>query len=146
MQAVSESLENYLETIFQICEQSQVARVKEVASRMKVTNASVVGALRELRKRGLASQERYGYISLTQKGRKLAQEVCNRHQALADFFQEVLGLSWLQAQQNACKAEHILEADTIARLILLKEFMETRDRFKETRLSKFKKFLREKER
>lgn len=145
MKEVSESQEDYLEAIYQICEQSQVARVKEIAKRMEVSTASVVGALRVLRERGLAEQERYGYVRLTQMGCELAKNVSDRHQALAEFFQKVLGVSPTQAEQDACKAEHTLAPEIIRRLILLKEFMTTQSRTKGGYLAKFQKFLKEKE-
>jgi DtxR family Mn-dependent transcriptional regulator len=142
---VSASLEDYLEAIYGICKTSPVARVKEIAARLEVTNASVVGALRSLREKGLVEQERYGYIRLTKSGRELARDVSNRHQALADFFHQVLGLGRGRAEQDACKAEHTLAAETIGRLILLKEFLGTQASPKQAGLDGFRKFIHEKE-
>jgi len=142
---VSASLEDYLEAIYEICRNRRVARVKEIAAWMEVTNASVVGALRSLRDKGLVEQERYGYIRLTKSGRELARDVSNRHQTLADFFNQVLGLGRGRAEQDACKAEHTLAPETVGRLILLKEFLGTRASPKEACLDSFRKFIQEKE-
>ncbi len=142
---VSASLEDYLEAIYRICRESQVARVKQLAARLKVTNASVVGALRVLRGKGLIEQERYGYIRLTKAGRELAREVSNRHQVLADFFQQVLGLRRFRAEQDACQAEHLLGSETIERLIWLKEFMSRKGANREACLERFQKFINERE-
>ncbi len=142
---VSASLEDYLEAIYEICKTSSVARVKEIAARLEVTNASVVGALRVLREKGLIEQERYGYIRLTKSGRELARDVSNRHQALADFFNSVLGIGKGKAESDACKAEHTLAAETIGRLILLKEFLGTKASPKQAGLDSFRKFIHERE-
>jgi len=142
---VSASLEDYLEAIYRISQVSQVARVKEISARMEVTNASVVGALRALRGKGLIEQERYGYIRLTRSGKELARDVSNRHQALAEFFNQVLGLSQARSEQDACQAEHTLAAKTIERLILLKEFMALKGAAREAGLDRFQKFINEKE-
>ena len=145
MKEVSESLEDYLEEIYQICETRQVARVKEIAEKMQVSTASVVGALRALRRKGLAHQERYGYIRLTKAGREVAENVFGRHQALTKFFHEILGIPLRRAEEEACRAEHSLGAETVERMILLKEFMETRGRLKENCIDMYRKFLKEKE-
>ena len=142
---MTESMEDYLEAIYEICKLSRVARVKQISERMGVTNASVVGALRVLREKGLIEQERYGYIRLTKSGRERARCVANRHQALAEFFQDVLGISRSQAEQDACKAEHNLGAETIGRLILLKEFLAVSGSSRKEGMNKFKKFIEERE-
>ena len=46
--ALSSSLEDYLEAIYQIVEQSRVARVRDIAARLGVQKPSVTGALRSL--------------------------------------------------------------------------------------------------
>jgi DtxR family transcriptional regulator, Mn-dependent transcriptional regulator len=123
MEKMSESLEDYLEAICQICEKSQVARVKELSRRLGVKSASVVGALRVLRDKGLVSQEPYGYIKLTRSGEKAALDVLRRHRALYGFFSDVLGLDPAVAEHEACRAEHALNKETFKRLSRLQEFI-----------------------
>jgi DtxR family transcriptional regulator, Mn-dependent transcriptional regulator len=123
MEKMSESLEDYLEAIYQVCEQSQVARVKELSRRLNVKSASVVGALRVLREKGLVSQEPYGYIKLTRSGEKAALDVLGRHRALSGFFSDVLGLNPAAAEHEACRAEHALDKETFKRLTRLQEFI-----------------------
>ncbi len=65
---LSESMEDYLEAIFEIEKQKRVVRVRDVASRLGVTMPSVNGALKNLEAKGLINHEKYEYIELTQKG------------------------------------------------------------------------------
>jgi len=141
---VSASLEDYLEAIYEICQSQSVARVKDISHRLGVTNASVVGALRQLREKGLIEQERYGYVKLTQKGKALAKDVCGRHKALSGFFQEVLGLGKKTAEEDACKAEHSLSWETIERLILLQNFLKKKPQKCEDLLGEFQEYIKEK--
>ena len=89
---LSASLEDYIEAIFHIVAEKQVARGKEIAKRLKVSNASVTEALRALSKRELINYEPYEVITLTDKGREVAEDVIRRHEALKDFFVKVLAI------------------------------------------------------
>jgi len=143
MKEVSASSEDYLEAIYQICEQSQVARVKEIAHQLKVSTASVVGALRLLRKKGLVEQEWYGYIRLTEEGVRLAKEVSQKHSVLSDFFHQVLGLELKKADQEACKAEHSLAPETVEKIVLLQQFLTEKLKGKSPLLEGFYKFSKQ---
>jgi DtxR family transcriptional regulator, Mn-dependent transcriptional regulator len=142
MEHISGSLEDYLEAIYQIAEKSRVARVKDISQRLGVKSASVVGALRALRSKGLIDQERYGYIKLTKPGERVAEDVLGRHQALSSFFSHVLGLDAYHAEDEACSAEHCLGEETISRLVLLQEFLTCQSREKNLRLKQFNGFLK----
>ncbi len=139
MKEITASLEDYLEAIYQILQESPVARVKEISRRLQVTNASVVGALRHLREQGLVEQEPYGYIHLTEQGEKLAREISSRHQALKEFFQEVLELGEELADGDACRVEHSLSPETIERIIILGEFFKRNPSLKGKLAQEFKK-------
>ena len=145
MEKMSESLEDYLEAIYQICEKSQVARVKELSRRLGVKSASVVGALRVLRDKGLVSQEPYGYIKLTKSGERAALDVLKRHRALSGFFSDALGLNSETAEQEACRAEHALHKETFKRLARLQEFIARKGMQNSLFLKEIKKYIDGKE-
>ncbi len=98
-----------------------MVRVTDVAESLGVKKPSVVVALRRLRDEGLVSQERYGYIELTPKGRELAEDVYFRHQVLLRFFRDFLGVSPEVAEKDACIMEHYLSEESLNKL---REFME----------------------
>ncbi len=52
-QQLSASLEDYIETIYHIITEKQVARGKDISARLSVSGASVTEALRALSRRGL---------------------------------------------------------------------------------------------
>ena len=78
-EALSASLEDYLEAIFHIVARNQVARAKDISLRMKVSGPSVTGALRSLSEKGLINYAPYDVITLTDKGNALAEDVVRRH-------------------------------------------------------------------
>ena len=144
MEKVTSSLEDYLEAIYQICRESQVARVKEIAGRMGVTDASVVGALKVLRKKRLVEQERYGYIRLTQAGEAMARDVLGPARGPGAIFHEVLGLGEKAADEEACRAEHCLEDKTVGRLALLQQFLGHKMKKTDRLLGEFGEFVKRK--
>jgi DtxR family transcriptional regulator, Mn-dependent transcriptional regulator len=109
-------LEDYLEVIFHLCRESGVARVKDIAGRMGVSNPSVVRALRELKRRRLVDQQPYGLVRLTDHGKRLGSAIVARHETLADFLKSVLGLDPAAAEEDACRLEHAASHETILRL------------------------------
>jgi DtxR family Mn-dependent transcriptional regulator len=121
---LSASLEDYIEAIFHIVAEKQVARGKEIAKRLKVSNASVTEALRALSKRELINYEPYEVITLTDKGREAAEDVIRRHEALKDFFIKVLAIDEKIAEEGACRIEHAAPPEVIDRLIRFVKFME----------------------
>jgi len=111
---LSASLEDYLEAILQVERSSRVARVSEIADQLGVSRPSVTGALKLLAGRGLVTHARYGHVTLTEEGFRIALEVERRHLAIKDFLTGVLGIPEERAESTACKLEHVLEPDTLA--------------------------------
>jgi DtxR family Mn-dependent transcriptional regulator len=120
---LSASLEDYLEAIFNLAAESEGARSKDIAEALGVARSSVTGALRVLGERGLVNYRPYGCITLTQSGRAAAAEVVRKHNVLTWFFMDVLGVAPDSAQQAACKAEHALGPEIIARLLSFSEYV-----------------------
>jgi DtxR family Mn-dependent transcriptional regulator len=114
---VTPSMENYLESIYELGKDGQVVRVKEVANKMKVKMASVTGALHNLAKNGLVHYCPYQYIKLSHKGEEVARCIHNRHRILTSFLEDVLGVDQEIAEEDACKLEHVLSHKTMDRLL-----------------------------
>ena len=137
---LSASLEDYLEAIFNLASESNIARSKDIAESLGVSRASVTGALRVLREKGLANYKPYGYVTLTEPGRAAAAEIARRHEILKSFFINVLGVEVDLAQRAACKAEHALGPGIIARLLRFVEFVGRTDAEGRDLADEFRKF------
>jgi DtxR family Mn-dependent transcriptional regulator len=122
--ALSASLEDYIEAIYHIIEEKLVARSKEIAAKLDVSRASVTEALRALSKKGLINYAPYEAITMTEKGRKVAEDVIFRHEALKRFFVEVLALDEDISEEGACKIEHAAPPEIISRMISFIDFMQ----------------------
>ena len=123
-ESLSASLEDYLEAILQLERASRVARVSEIAEQLSVSRPSVTGALKNLAGRGLVSHARYGHVTLTTEGTRIALEVEGRHLAIRDFLMDVLGIHAQQAETTACRLEHVLEPDILAHFVAYAESLD----------------------
>ncbi len=123
-QRLSASLEDYIEAIYHIITEKQVARGKDISARLDVSGPSVTEALRALSKKGLINYVPYEVITMTDKGREVAEDVIERHNALKHFFTDVLGLDESTAEEGACKIEHTAPREIIHRMVQFTRFME----------------------
>ncbi len=121
---LSASLEDYLEAILHLERESRVARVSEIAQSLHVSRPSVTGALKNLAGRGLVCHERYGHVTLTEEGTRIALDVEKRHVAIRDFLMGVLSIPEDKAERTACKLEHVLETDVLAHFVAYAESVE----------------------
>lgn len=115
MESITQSLEDYLETIYLLIKDSGTACVRDVAKSLGVKMPSVVKAIHELKSLELVIQEPYSSIELTKKGERLAKSVLSRHELLKTFL-ESFGISSKTADQDACRMEHILSAETLDKI------------------------------
>ncbi|MDY0131479.1 MAG: metal-dependent transcriptional regulator [Desulforegulaceae bacterium] len=121
---LSASLEDYLETIYQVVCQKQAARAKDIATRLKVNNSSVTGALRTLAGKGLVNYAPYDLITLTPSGTEIAKDIIRRHLALKNFFTKILYVNENTAEEAACKMEHDVPKEILEKLILFVDFIQ----------------------
>ena len=111
-----EASEDYLEAILKLEDDNKHVRSIDVASDLGVSRPSVNKAIGVLKKAGMVEQQPYGRIMLTAQGRKQATEIMTRHKTLKHFLIGVLGVDEATADEDACKMEHVVSAQTINKL------------------------------
>ncbi|MDL2233616.1 metal-dependent transcriptional regulator [Ruminococcaceae bacterium OttesenSCG-928-L11] len=111
-----EAGEDYLETILRLEDGGSDVRSIDVATEMGVSRPSVNKAIGVLKKAGMVEQKPYGRIHLTDLGRAQAQAVTGRHEMLKRFLVRILGVDPVIADTDACKMEHVVSEETMAKL------------------------------
>jgi DtxR family Mn-dependent transcriptional regulator len=109
------SLEDYLEAVCFLADAGPV-RVTDIASRLKVSKPSVLAALRTLADQGYLEHERYRAVSLTAAGAQRAAAIRERHEFLTVFLRDVVGVNPVTAEEDACRMEHVLSEESLARM------------------------------
>jgi len=120
---LTDSLEDYLETVYELVRTKKFARVKDIAQARNVRPGSVSPAMKRLADLGLIQYVRREYISLTPEGEERARRIMARHRLLRRLFEDVLQMPGEAAEEEACSMEHSLSADGMDRLVRFFEFM-----------------------
>ena len=113
---ISPSMEDYLETIHLLGIERGNVRVKDIAIRMRISRASVSGAMNHLEKQGLVSHPRYNGVRLTAEGIGRAEAIYERHRIIRHFLKDILGLAEDVADRDACRIEHNIGPETFLRM------------------------------
>ena len=106
-----ESAENYLETILMLSLKGSRVRSIDIVNELGYSKPSVSVAMKNLRAKNYIVTDDEGYISLTAKGRKIADAMYERHVAISDWLVS-LGVDKKTAVQDACKMEHAMSEKT----------------------------------
>lgn len=109
----NESMEMYLETILILEREHGHAHGVDIANRLGVSKPSVTKAMNNLKANGLVNKEFYGTITLTDKGKKYSKKIYHAHKLVSAYLVHSLGLSEIEAAENACKMEHIISIEML---------------------------------
>ena len=113
--AVSEAIENYLETIYILSKQQTEIHAIDICTYLSYSRPTVSVVLRQMRENGLVTVNEDNHIFLTNEGLRIASRVYERHELLTRFFTK-LGVPQEIAAADACKVEHVLSQETFDRI------------------------------
>jgi DtxR family transcriptional regulator, Mn-dependent transcriptional regulator len=116
----SVSQEDYLKAIWEMSEEDQIPISARLAEELSVTPPAVTAAVKRMARDGHIKVHRGGQILLTNKGRKVAQQLMLRHQLAELLLTEVIGLPWAKSHAEAERLEHAISPEVEA--LLLKRF------------------------
>ena len=117
----SQSAEDYLERIHELIERKGYARVVDIASSLKVKQASVTNMVKKLGEAGYLKYEKYRGLVMTDQGRAVARKIQGRHETLSRFF-SLFGLDTETQRLDIEGIEHHLSPATLEILADLTEF------------------------
>lgn len=103
----NESQEMYLETILRLKNKKGSVRAIDVAEELGYSKPSVSRAVGIMKKDGFIVVRADGLIDLTETGKEKAENIFARHKSLTQAL-VVMGLSPEAAEENACRAEHVI--------------------------------------
>lgn len=117
------AMEDYLEAISVLQEETGVTRVKEISEYLKVAPSSVNSAVNKLAKKELVNHVKHGYIVLTGVAKIRADKIRKKHKVLKEFLCDVLQLDSKTAEGDACGMEHSVSKKTLERLVDFVDFL-----------------------
>jgi len=108
----STAVEDYLERILELINAKGYARIVDIASALRISQASVTNMVQRLDAEGLLKYEKYRGLILTTAGKTLARKIAYRHRLLTDFLR-LLGLNERVIYHDVEGMEHHISPPTL---------------------------------
>ncbi|HEV2095813.1 MAG TPA: transcriptional regulator MntR [Chthoniobacterales bacterium] len=124
----SAAVEDYLERILGLINSKGYARVVDIATSLKISQASVSNMVQRLAAEGLLKYEKYRGLVLTTAGETLARNITRRHQLLTDFL-TLLGLDEQVIHHDVEGMEHHISPPTLRAIETLTRQLRRRPAF-----------------
>ncbi|MCK5653002.1 MAG: metal-dependent transcriptional regulator, partial [Gemmatimonadetes bacterium] len=99
-------MEDYLKTIYTLCQGGGAATTNAIAEALSVQPASVTGMVKRLAESEYLEHAPYHGVRLTAAGTREALRVVRRHRILETYLKERLGYSWEGVHPEAERLEH----------------------------------------
>lgn len=109
------SKEDYLKAMLELSGKGDIRSI-DIADALGVTKASVSCMMNRLKDEGYITKEKYGTVALTDKGFEVAANVRRRYGLLKTFLMTVLGVDATTASDDACRIEHVISSESLARM------------------------------
>lgn len=121
----STAVEDYLERILELINAKGYARVVDIATSLKISQASVTNMVQRLDSDGLLKYEKYRGLVLTTAGETLARNIARRHELLEEFLQ-MLGVDQRVIDHDVEGMEHHISPATLRAIEALTEQLRRR--------------------
>lgn len=114
---LSATVEEYLETIYNMSMEEELVIGARLAERFHVAPPTVTEMLKRLVRDGYVEMDNKRHVTLTEAGSQAAEAVLRRHRLTERFLVDMLGMQWHQVHEEACRLEHFISGAVEARVI-----------------------------
>ncbi len=105
---MSNRTEEYLEAIYNLAQNGQVATTSAISERLNIAPASVTEMLRKLADEGYVNYSPYQGVTLTSRGLRIGEGITRKHRLLERFLHDTLKIGNDKVHAEACAMEHDL--------------------------------------
>lgn len=116
-ESLSATVEEYLETIYNMAMEDEVVIGARLAQKFGVSAPTVTEMLKRLVRDGYVEMDQRRQVTLTEVGNAAAEAVLRRHRLTERFLVDMLGLQWHQVHEEACRLEHFISGVVEARVM-----------------------------
>lgn len=113
----SDTIEDYLQSIYSLETEGEKIISARLARWMRVSAPTAWATVQRMHKQGMVEIDDKKTIHLTPHGRELAEHVARRHRLSERFLNDVLGLGWAEAHEQAHHFEHAMTPVIEARIV-----------------------------
>ena len=102
------SVQDYLAAVYDLAGSGKPVIGARLAKHLRVSAPAVTEALQRMARAGYVRLGAGKEVSLTRRGKALAEVMARRHRLLERWLTDILGLDWTQAHEEAHRLEHAL--------------------------------------
>src|SRR5438874_330671 len=114
---LSATVEEYLETIYNMGVEDEVVIGARLAEKFGVAPPTVTEMLKRLVRDRYIEMDNKRVVTLTEAGNQAAEAVLRRHRLTERFLVDMLGMQWHQVHEEACRLEHFISGAVEDRVI-----------------------------
>ncbi|THV42658.1 metal-dependent transcriptional regulator [Glycomyces buryatensis] len=103
-----DTTEMYLRTILELEEEGVPALRARIAERLDQSGPTVSQTVGRMQRHGLLNVKSDRHLELTEEGRRQAVAVMRKHRLAERLLVDVIGMSYIEAHDEACKWEHVM--------------------------------------
>jgi len=114
------SVQDYLAAIYDLSSTGKPVIGARLAKHMAISAPAVTEAIQRMGRSGHVKMGRGKELTLTAKGRQIAEVMARRHRLLERWLTDTLGLDWTEAHEEAHRLEHAISPlveDRLAELL-----------------------------
>jgi DtxR family transcriptional regulator, Mn-dependent transcriptional regulator len=124
-EALTATVEEYLETIYNMKAENEIVIGARLAEKFRVAPPTVTETLKRLVRDGYVVMDQRRQVSLTEAGYVAAEAVLRRHRLTERFLTDMLGMQWHQVHEEACRLEHFISGAVEERVLTSLNFPTT---------------------
>lgn len=117
MSDLIDTTEMYLKVIFEMVEDGVVPKRSRLATRLGQAMPTVSQTVDRMIREGLLLLNSERTLEFTAMGEKQAIAVMRKHRIAEVFLTEVLGFSWVDAHEEACRWEHVISEEAERKML-----------------------------
>lgn len=114
---LSATVEEYLETIYNMSAEDEVVIGARLAEKFGVSAPTVTEMLKRLVRDGYIIMDVKRIVTLTEAGYAAAEAVLRKHRLTERFLVDMLGMQWHQVHEEAHRLEHFISGAVEARVV-----------------------------
>lgn len=115
------SMEDYLEMVYRCSLKNTYIRLNLIAQMLNVKDSSASKMMKKLGELSLINYEKYGLITLTDKGKELGEFLFKRHNIIEAFLENITQKSNSLLETELI--EHVISTETVEDLRIFNEFL-----------------------
>ena len=116
-ESLSATVEEYLETIYNMSAENELVIGARLAEKFRVSPPTVTEMLKRLVRDGYVVMDNKRQVTLTEAGNQAAEAVLRRHRLTERFLADMLGMQWHQVHEEAGRLEHFISGAVEERVI-----------------------------